>query len=124
TSLAYSPAHADVIPIGNPAPTLAEFASITASRQSRAVATSTLYGTLRERDCTGNTQAWSCRDIVDSQDYLTNRIEQTTATSATASAARDNRAFDTNPVYTPDGTMLSAGAFADYSIATSSARAQ
>lgn len=117
-ALAFSPAHADPIDVGNPAPTLAQYASGAATLQSRAVAISTLYGTLRERDCTGNTQAWSCRDIVESLDNQANREAWTTDTTATVSAQRTNRAFDTS------STSVSAGAFADYTIATAEARAQ
>lgn len=115
--LVISPAHAVMIGIGDPAPALAGYASDAATIQSRAVATSTFYGTLQDRSCVGfNAQAWSCRDFVDSQDYQANRVEQTTATSDPVSAARTNQAFDT-------GSGL-VGAFADYTIATATARAQ
>ncbi len=115
--LAHSPAHANLIPVGNPPPSLAEYASDAATLQSSATATSTLFGTLQDRGCVGfNAQAWSCRDIVDSQDYQANDVRQSTATSDVVSAERGNSAFDY-------GSGL-VGAFADYTIATAEARAQ
>ncbi len=116
-ALAVSPAQADVIVGGNPAPRLAGYASDAATLQSSAVATSTFRGSLRLQSCGAfsNSQGWSCRTIVDRQDYQANRVAQTTTSSDAVSADRTNQSFNVS------GTLA---AFADYTIATASARAQ
>lgn len=116
-ALAVSPAHADVVVEGNPAPLLAQYASDAATLQSSAVATSTFRGSLRLQSCGAfsNSQGWSCRTIVDSEDFQANRVAQTTTSSGLASAERTGQSFNVS------GTFA---AFADYDIATASARAQ
>lgn len=116
--LACSTAHADIIVDGNPAPMLAPYASNTATIQSSAIATSTFRGSLRLQSCGdfSNSQGWSCRTIVDSQDYQANRVEQsTTSPGIVMSAERTHQSFNVSGSFP---------AFADYDIATAEARAQ
>lgn len=111
--LMFSKAQANiVIPVDPPTPTLANLASTTPTLYSRAIANSTFSGTLQE-SCTGsNSQAWSCRAIIESLDPVANSIMVETVTTSTVEAFRgtDSFNFDDN--------------FADYTIATSEARAQ
>lgn len=116
--LAVSPAQAEVVLEGNPPPALAQYASDAATLQSSAVAISTFRGSLLLQSCGdfSNSQGWSCRTIVDSQDYLANRVEQSTTSSGIVSAERTNQSFNVVGESFP--------AFADYEIATAEARAQ
>lgn len=115
--LAALPARAGIVGIGEEPPALAQYAADAATLQSSAVATSTFRGSLQLQSCGdfSNSQGWSCRTIVDSQDYQANRVEQSTGSSGIVSAQRTNQSFNVGGSFP---------AFADYSIATAEARAQ
>lgn len=108
--LMFSEVQANILPVDPP--TLANLASATPTLYSRAIANSTFYGTLQQ-SCTGsNSQAWSCREIIESLDPIANSVFNETVTTSTVEAVRGNDSFNFD------------GSFADYTIATSEARAQ
>lgn len=110
TSLAFSPARADII-IENPAPpSLAEWASTSPQISSRVIVGNTFYGSVvQPGGCVGqNSQMWSCRVIVDSQDIAANSRLSTTTTTSVVTATRNGSDFGN----------------ADYAVASATARAQ
>lgn len=109
-SLAFSSARADII-IANPAPpSLVEWASASPQISSRVIVYNTFYGSVvKPGGCVGqNSQMWSCREIVNSQDTVANSREMTTTTTSVVTETRSGQDFG-DP---------------DYAVAQATARAQ